>query len=114
MSYKQDQPPAYGSGGPQQPQAAYQGGYPGQQQQWDPNQPPPQDRGYYQPQQNMGYYQPPPQGYPPQQGAYYQQGGYPQQGYYQQPQQQSSSGRDGCLGALVGALACCCCLDILF
>ena len=118
MSYKQDQPPAYGASNPQQPPAAYQGGYPGQKQQWgagDQSQPP-QDRGYYQPNANMGYYQqqqPPP-------GAYYAppQGGYPppQGGYYppQHQQQQSSSGRDGCLGALLGALACCCCLDILF
>ncbi|KAI0899698.1 hypothetical protein F4806DRAFT_453576 [Annulohypoxylon nitens] len=107
MSGKDDLPPAYGAP-PQAPQAAYQGGYP------------PQQPGYGPP-PNMGYYQqgPPPQGqyqggyYGPPQGqqGYYQQG-YPPQGQYQH--QQSSSGADGCLGVLLGALACCCCLDCLF
>ncbi|KAI1105868.1 hypothetical protein F4804DRAFT_303274 [Jackrogersella minutella] len=111
-----DQPPAYGAP-PQHPQAAYQGGYPPQQQ-----------PGPYGPNPNMGYYQqgPPPQGgyppgqYPPQQGYYPQQQGYPPQGYpppqgqYQNHQSGGDSGRDGCLGMLLGMMACCCCLDCLF
>ncbi|KAI1769503.1 hypothetical protein GGR53DRAFT_461226 [Hypoxylon sp. FL1150] len=119
MANKPDAPPpAYGEP-PQHPQPAYQGGYPPQSQYYGN-----QQQGYYQPNPNMGYYQqqqgPPPQGpypggaypaYPPQQGAYYQQG-RPPQGYYQHQNQGSSA--DGCLGALLGALACCCCLDFLF
>lgn len=110
----EDTPPAYGVP-PQHPQAAYQGGYPPQGPPYghDPN------AQNYQANPNMGYYQqgPPPQGqypgapYPPQQG-YYPQQGYPQ-GQYQQ-QQQRGSGAEGCLGVLLGALACCCCLDCLF
>lgn len=106
-----DKPPAYPPQSYNQGPGPY-GGDPNQQAyyQSNPNMgygspPPPGQGGYYPPQQQQGgYYPPPQQGYPP-----------PQQGYYAQPQQQQSkSGRDGCLGALVGALACCCCLDCLF
>ncbi|CAJ2513584.1 Uu.00g017030.m01.CDS01 [Anthostomella pinea] len=116
MSYKADQPPPYGVA-PQHPQAAYQGGYPQQQPQGPYGGGPPNQGGYYQGNPNMGYHQQqqgPPQGYyPPQQGYYPpQQGGYPPpQGYYPQQRQSNS---DGCMGALLGALACCCCLDCLF
>ncbi|OTA93021.1 hypothetical protein M434DRAFT_11978 [Hypoxylon sp. CO27-5] len=98
-----DAPPAYGAP-PQQPQAAYQGGYPPQGPYGhDPN------AQNYQANPNMGYYQqgPPPQGqypggpYPPQQGYYPPQQGYPQ-GQYQGQQQQSGSGAEGCLGVLLG------------
>ncbi|KAI1402136.1 hypothetical protein F4819DRAFT_485912 [Hypoxylon fuscum] len=119
MANKYDEPPAYGAP-PQHPQASYQGGYPPQgpgPYGGDPNQ-----QNHYQSNPNMGYYQqgqgPPPQGgypggpYPPQQGGYYpQQQGYPPQGY---PPQQRNDSRDGCLGALLGLVACCCCLDCLF
>jgi hypothetical protein len=129
MSKPYDQPPAYDNG-PQQPQAAYQqpyntGAY-GQQQQQGPYGG--GNDGYYQSNPNMGYYNqqqggyPPPmngggyynqqqQGYygPPQQGGYYQQG-YPPQGRYQDDR---SSG-PGCLEGVLAALACCCCLDLLF
>ncbi|KAI0914932.1 hypothetical protein F4824DRAFT_264236 [Ustulina deusta] len=117
MSQKYDDPPAYhGSPGPQAPQAAYhQQPYGG-----DPNYP------GYAPGPNMGYHQQQPGGYPPpQQGGYYppqqgygqyppQQGGYypPQGGHYQQDGRGAAGG--GCLGALLGTLACCCCLDLLF
>ncbi|KAI2637077.1 hypothetical protein GGS26DRAFT_470276 [Hypomontagnella submonticulosa] len=106
MSHKIDEPPAYGAP-PQHPQPSYQGGYPPQQQgpYGDPNQ-------HYQQNPGMGYY-PPGQGPPPQGGYYPPQQGYPpHQGQYQQPQERGGS--DGCLGFLVGALACCCCLDCLF
>ncbi|GAW20147.1 hypothetical protein ANO14919_096440 [Xylariales sp. No.14919] len=124
MSHKYDEPPAYHNGsGPQAPQAAYH-----QQQPYggDPNYPgyaPGPNMGYYQqqqqqpggypPQQQGGYY--PPQGpgyYPPQQGGYYP----PQGGYYQQQDNRGFAGgaTGGCLGALLGAFACCCCLDLLF
>ncbi|KAI0848309.1 hypothetical protein F5Y00DRAFT_238826 [Daldinia vernicosa] len=105
--HKPDYPPAYGPP-PQAPQAAYQ-----QEPYGAPQQP------YYQQQPGMNYGQPPPQGgypagpYPPQQQGYYPQPGYAPQGQYQNQPQQSSS-KDGCLGALLGALACCCCLDCLF
>ncbi|KAI1190449.1 hypothetical protein F5B17DRAFT_73673 [Nemania serpens] len=128
MSHKYDEPPAYQQGGPgpQVPQAAYQ------QQPYSGN---PNYPGYASA-PNMGYHQqqPPPQhypgGYPPQQqgpggyyppqqgpGGYYppqQQGGYypPQQGGYYGPDRGAGAG--GCLGALLGTLACCCCLDLLF
>lgn len=84
--------------GPQQPQPAY-GGHPPQGAPYDPNQ------GYYQSNQNMGYF--PQQGGPPPQGAYYP----PQQGY--PPPQERGSGSGGCLTGCLGALACCCCLDML-
>ncbi|KAI1658524.1 hypothetical protein F4813DRAFT_51805 [Daldinia decipiens] len=107
MADKADHPPAYAPP-PQAPQASYQQGPYGA-----PQQP------YYQQQPGMNYGQPPPQGgypagpYPPQQQGYYQQPGYAPQGQYQNQQQQGDS-RDGCLGMLLGALACCCCLDCLF
>jgi len=85
--------------GPQQPEPAY-GGYPPQ------GAPYGQNNGYYQSNPNMGYY--PPQGGPPPQGAYYP----PQQGY--PPPQERKSGSGGCLTGCLGALACCCCLDMLF
>ncbi|KAI1650764.1 hypothetical protein F4815DRAFT_67540 [Daldinia loculata] len=107
MADKADHPPAYAPP-PQAPQASYQQGPYGA-----PQQP------YYQQQPGMNYGQPPPQGgypagpYPPQQQGYYPQPGYAPQGQYQnQPQKSDSS--DGCLGMLIGALACCCCLDCLF
>ncbi|KAI0111912.1 hypothetical protein F4814DRAFT_372051 [Daldinia grandis] len=111
MADKADHPPAYAPP-PQAPQASYQQGPYGA-----PQQP------YYQQQPGMNYGQPPPQGgypqgpYPPQQQqqqqGYYQQPGQAPQGQYQNQPQQSGS-RDGCLGMLLGALACCCCLDCLF
>jgi len=110
-----DKPPAYPPASYDQNQGPYgggppQGGYHAQGNMGYGSPPPPGQGGYYPPQQG---------GYPPQQqGGYYQgqQGGYPppQQGYYAQPQQQQSSSKDGCLGALLGAMACCCCLDCLF
>ncbi|KAI1825324.1 hypothetical protein F4861DRAFT_502424 [Xylaria intraflava] len=120
MSQKHDQPPAYqqGGAGPQAPQPVYHqqqpygGGpnYPGYgpnpgmsyQQQPGGYYPPQQSGPYYPPQQGPGYY--PPQ----QQGGYYP----PQGGYYQDSR--AGAGAGGCLGALLGALACCCCLDLLF
>jgi hypothetical protein len=94
----------------QQPQGSagdYYGGQP-QQQGYYPTQ-----QGYGQPQQNQqGYY---PQGqpmyYPPQ-----QQGGYPpqQQGYYANDRGNSGSGAGGICAGIMAAMACCCCLDILF
>jgi hypothetical protein len=88
------------------------------------NYPPQNSNGYYGPPQgwNQG---PPPQGGPwppqgqqpyayygaPQQGMYYQQG--PPVGYVDDGRGRSSGGSGFC-GALLGALACCCCLDMLF
>ncbi|KAI0393183.1 hypothetical protein F5Y17DRAFT_459178 [Xylariaceae sp. FL0594] len=115
MSNKYDAPPpSYNQGGPQPPQAAYH-----QQSYGDPNQYP----GGYAPTPNMSYQQQQGPYGPPQQGGYYppqqQQGPYPpQQGGYYPPQggyyQEQDRGGSGCMGALLGALACCCCLDILF
>lgn len=84
-----------------------------------PQGPPPQ--GYYAPgpgqQMAGGYYGQPGMQVPPQ-GMYYQQQGpmygYPQQqpyGYY--PQDRGMGGSGICAG-LLGALACCCCLDMMF
>jgi hypothetical protein len=122
MSHKYDEPPAY-QAGPQAPQAAYQqqpyGG--------DPNYPgysSAPNMGYHQQQSQGGFYPPQHGGYPPhqqQQGGYYpphqqQQGGYypPQQGGYYPQQQNRSGGDGGCMNAVFGALACCCCLELLF
>jgi len=113
MSNKYDEPPAY-PGAPQAPATAYHGGGDFNQQQYNHayGSPPPQGgygspppQGYYQPQPQMGYHQQGP--YPPQQQGYYPQQG----GYYQQPNQRRSP---GCLEGLLAALACCCCLDLLF
>ncbi|KAI4184907.1 MAG: hypothetical protein L6R41_004433 [Letrouitia leprolyta] len=77
-----------------------------------------QAQSYYQqgpPQQ--GYYgqQPPQPGYgPPQQGMYYQQQGPPPQGYYADDRGRGSGAGGGLCAGLLGALACCCCLDFLF
>ncbi|EEP82308.1 predicted protein [Uncinocarpus reesii 1704] len=94
-------PPAYPAPahtGNYPPQGAAQDFYGGQQPQY-----PPQQQGYY----------PPQQGYP-QQGMYYgpQGGQQPQQGYYVDDRR-SGMGTGICAGIL-GALACCCCLDIIF
>ena len=92
----------------------YQGPTPGFEQ---------QDRGYNQQQygppgpyyQQQGYPQQygPPQGgyYGPPQGMYYQ--GGPPQGYYAGQRGGPSAGEGICAG-LLGALACCCCLDLMF
>ncbi|KAH8680912.1 hypothetical protein BX600DRAFT_428889 [Xylariales sp. PMI_506] len=112
MASKYDDPPAY-SGPPQAPQPSYQqhGGYPPQQQVGFYG--PPQQGGYYQPNPNMGYYPPQQQQQqgpygPPQGGGYYGQPGYYPQGRYQ------DSSSMGCLEGMLAALACCCCLDLLF
>jgi len=86
-----------------------------------------QNGGYYAPGPQMGYQQQP-QGYGPQ-GGYYGQQQYPPQGYGQQgpygPQGGGYYGPNqggyyndnrggvgtGMMGGLLGALACCCCLD---
>ncbi|KAK8206570.1 hypothetical protein M8818_004403 [Zalaria obscura] len=74
--------------------------------------PAPYQQGPYGPPQQQGYQQGP-YGPPQQQGMYYQQQPMyaPQGGYYQQ-QQRGSSGEGICAG-IMGALACCCCLDLL-
>ncbi|KAJ2903756.1 hypothetical protein MKZ38_009408 [Zalerion maritima] len=107
MEAKHDQPPAYG--GPQAPQPSWQGQPP--QQGYAPS----ASMDYYGQQQQGGHPQQyggqygQPGGYPPQQGGYPPQG-YPPQGQYQEQR----GGGNGCLHALLGALACCCCLDCLF
>ncbi|KAI1269006.1 hypothetical protein F5Y18DRAFT_173976 [Xylariaceae sp. FL1019] len=125
MGPKNDPPPNYPGGpSPQSPapthQQPYQGNpnYPGYQQggMMNYNQAP-QNQGFYPPDQQRGY-GPPQGGY--NQGPYYQQPGPYQQGpYYQQqpgyyPPQQRDNGSSGCLGFLLGSLACCCCLDFIF
>jgi len=104
------QPGAYGSpappmggpgpyGPPPNGNQDYYGGAGGPQQGY--NQPPMQ----YQQQPmypQQGY---PQQGYPPQ--------GYPPQGQYENDRGRGSSGSGICAG-IMGALACCCCLDCLF
>ena len=102
MSGKYDEPPAY-PGGPQAPAAAYHGGGNYNQPYQNAYGPPPPQGGYYQPQPQMGYHQQGP--YPPQQQGY-----YPQQGGYYQDQRRGP----GCLEGMLAALACCCCLDLLF
>ncbi|TVY24386.1 hypothetical protein LHYA1_G007465, partial [Lachnellula hyalina] len=85
-------------------------------------------QGYYAPGPQMGYAQQGPYAHA-QQGGYYngpQQGYGPQPGYgppqgagyyYGQPQGQyvdqrrNGGASDGFMGALLGSLACCCCLD---
>ncbi|OJJ50037.1 hypothetical protein ASPZODRAFT_128627 [Penicilliopsis zonata CBS 506.65] len=124
MSYKPEgAPPSYPQ--PIHDPNAYQG--------TPVNSPPPgqeyyNQNGYYppnqygQPQPGYGPPQPgygPPQGYgaPPPQGMYYQQQGYPppQQGYYADDRGDRGMGAGGgiCAG-IMAAMACCCCLDILF
>jgi hypothetical protein len=88
---------------------------------------PQQSENYSQPVQPWQQQGPPPQGYYGQQGPmYYQQQG-PPQGYYadnrgqygpggygyQQPYGGGSAAEGVCAG-LLGALACCCCLELLF
>ncbi|KAI4164479.1 MAG: hypothetical protein LQ342_001792 [Letrouitia transgressa] len=61
----------------------------------------------------QGYYN---QGYPPQQqGMYYQQQ-QPPQGYYADGRGggRGPGASEGICAGLLGALACCCCLDFLF
>ncbi|OBT87225.1 hypothetical protein VE02_04893 [Pseudogymnoascus sp. 03VT05] len=125
-------PPPYG-GSPYPPQPAHlnpgQDGGGSNQAYYGSPSPQPQ---YSNPQVQYGSPQPqygaPAQGYyqsgPPRQMGYQQQGppmGYqqgPPMGYQQYPQQDerghSSGAAGGCLGALCAAMACCCCLDILF
>ncbi|KAK3379951.1 hypothetical protein B0T24DRAFT_176347, partial [Lasiosphaeria ovina] len=97
------QPPA-GYGGSPQPPAGY-GGSP---------HPPMGYGGSLGPQGYYSQHGTPQQGfYPPQQGppgAYYA----PQQGGYYPPQQQDKGASSGLMGACLGALACCCCLELLF
>ncbi|EER26686.1 hypothetical protein D8B26_002913 [Coccidioides posadasii str. Silveira] len=91
-------PPAHTGNYP--PQGASQDYYGGQQ----PQYPPPQ----------QGYYPPPQQGYP-QQGMYYgppQQGYPPPQGQYVEDRRKDMG--TGICAGILGALACCCCLDIIF
>lgn len=98
-------PPGY----PQQPQQAmhYDAGPAGQWQQ-------PQGQWQQQPygghdqygQQPNGYYGPP-------QGMQYNQQQMPPQGYYVDNRKGPGAG-EGCCAAFLGALACCCCLDLLF
>lgn len=121
-------PPPYGGGSPYPPQPAHLNPGPdgGSNQDYYGGASPQPQYGSPQPQYGapaQGYYQ---SGPPPQMG-YQQQGppmGYqqgPPMGYQQYPQQQyqddrghSSGAAGGCLGALCAAMACCCCLDILF
>jgi hypothetical protein len=111
MSGKYDHPPAY-PGAPATPQAAYTGasgdyynhGNQGYNQSPGPG-------GYYQQNPQMGYHQQGPyqQGpYPPPQGYH---GQHPPQGYYQDDR---GGRKPGCLEGMLAALACCCCLDLLF
>ncbi|KAH6717390.1 hypothetical protein BKA61DRAFT_322459 [Leptodontidium sp. MPI-SDFR-AT-0119] len=106
QNYSQPGFPPQGQGQyPNQDPYAQQGG----PQQWG------QQQGGYQ-QQQGGYYQQGPQmGYAPQ-GQYgqpgYGQGGYPQGQYIDQRGRGGAS--EGLLGGCLAALACCCCLDILF
>ncbi|KAI9736692.1 MAG: hypothetical protein M1834_000896 [Cirrosporium novae-zelandiae] len=93
--------------------------YDQQQQQQYPQGPPPQ--GYYgqPPQGQEGMYygqQQQPYGQQPPYGQQQPYGGQPYGGYYgQQEQRQRGNGAtDGLCAGLLGALACCCCLDFLF
>lgn len=110
-----DPPPGYPSYPQQAAQGSAQDFYGGQgdprgQQGYYGSPPPQQQYGGY-PQQG-GYQQGPygpPQG---QQPMYYQQQGpYPPQGGYQG---QKNSGGGGICAGILGALACCCCLDAIF
>lgn len=80
--------------------------------------PPPQQGGYYGGQPPNMQYGPPMQGQGQgqgPQGGYYQNG--PQGGYYQNgppPQGKQGGTGGGICAGLMGALACCCCLDCLF
>ncbi|EKV08928.1 UV-induced protein uvi15 [Penicillium digitatum] len=83
----------------------------------------PQQQGYYPPQQGYGQPQQNQQGYYPQgqQPMYYspqqQVQGYPpqqQQGYYADARGRSDGGAGGICAGIMAAMACCCCLDILF
>ncbi|KAI1931815.1 hypothetical protein LOZ58_001144 [Ophidiomyces ophidiicola] len=99
-------PPAY-------PQASHQpGNYPpqgGAAQEFYSGQP---QQSQYPPQQ--GYY-PPQQGYPQQQMHYGPPGGQPPaQGYYADDRGKAGGMGSGICAGILGAMACCCCLDILF
>ncbi|KAJ5385490.1 hypothetical protein N7517_003401 [Penicillium concentricum] len=102
--YYPNSPPPQG----QSPGAAndyYGGGQPQQQSYYPPQQGygQPQQQGYY-PQGQPMYYPPQQQGYPPQQ----------QQGYYANDRGNSGGGAGGICAGIMAAMACCCCLDILF
>lgn len=115
----------YGAAPPAYPASAYT------QQQYDASAYPNQDQGpnyathpYYQQHQaqpaSADYYgqgAPPPQGYygqqPPQQMHYQQQPAPMAQGHFADGRTKSGAGTGFC-AALVGALACCCCLDFIF
>lgn len=70
--------------------------------------PGPAPGGYYGQPQQMHYGQQPQPGYPG-----YGYGPQPQYGYYADQRGGPSAGEGICAG-LLGALACCCCLDLLF
>ncbi|KAL8666157.1 MAG: hypothetical protein Q9202_001664 [Teloschistes flavicans] len=113
MSNKYDAPPpqyppqTHLDAGPYNAPPANQDYYGGNQQTQPYNQQGPPQQGYYG-QQQPGY------GPPQQQGMYYQQGP-PPQGYYDDGRGRGSGGAGGGLCAgLLGAMACCCCLDFLF
>jgi hypothetical protein len=97
--------PAPQGGSPGTAQDYYGGGQPQQQGGYYPQQGygQPQQQGYY-PQGQPMYYPPQQQGYPPQQ----------QQGYYANDRGRSGDGAGGICAGIMAALACCCCLDILF
>ncbi|GAA5980504.1 hypothetical protein JCM5350_004326 [Sporobolomyces pararoseus] len=107
---------AYNNQYPQQPQQAYHGQNGEASSYYGPPQPGGekgfQQYGYPQQQQPQGGYG----GYGQQPMMYQGQPpmGYPQQQHpvYVQPNQGSSG--PGCCAACLGALACCCCLDMLF
>jgi hypothetical protein len=121
MAYKgpEGPPPSY-------PPQAYDAGPYQQQQQYGspappmggpgPYGPPPAQNDYYGGQQ-QGYNQPPMQYQQqpmyPQQG-YPQQQGYPPQGQYVDDRGRGGSSGSGICAGIMGALACCCCLDCLF
>jgi hypothetical protein len=73
---------------------------------------PPGQYGYPQQPFNQGWGGGPPPGVPPPGGMYYQQ--QPPMGYYQDPRGGYGPGSQGICAGLLGALACCCCLELLF
>ncbi|CAL3965489.1 unnamed protein product [Diplocarpon coronariae] len=78
---------------------------------------PPGQYGQYPPQGQYGQY--PPQGQYGQQGGYapnpqMNYGGYAPQGQYLDARRDTTGAGSGCLGGCLAAMACCCCLDILF
>ncbi|KAJ5575341.1 hypothetical protein N7450_009240 [Penicillium hetheringtonii] len=106
---------------PTSPPPSYQHpAYSGNFQQNAPSPSPGAANEYYGGQPQGGYYQ---QGYPPQQQGVvttvkvpmqYPQQGYPPQQYQQRGQHSGGSGAGGICAGIMAALACCCCLDILF